>query len=46
MTNTQLVNKLLDQMEGPWGRSAGTSYKYRQGYKVFLAWIDKPLGDF
>jgi hypothetical protein len=43
MTNTQLVNKLLDHMEGPWGRSAGTTYKYRHGYKVFLAWLDKPL---
>ncbi len=43
MTNTQLVNKLLDQMAGPWGRAAGTSYKYRAGYKVFLAWLDRPL---
>lgn len=38
MTNATLVNKLLDQMEGPWGRSPGTCYKYRQGYSTLLQW--------
>jgi integrase len=38
MTNASLVNKLLDQMEGPWGRSPGTCYKYRQGYATLLGW--------
>jgi site-specific recombinase XerD len=43
MNNVQLVNKLLDQMQGAWGRSPGTCYKYRQGYQTLLAWLDKPL---
>lgn len=36
--NVSLVNKLLDQMEGPWGRAPGTCYKYRQGYATLLQW--------
>lgn len=43
MKDAQLVNKLLDQMEGPWGRSPGTCYKYRQGYAALLAWTDQSL---
>ena len=43
MNSVQMVNALLEQMEGPWGRSNGTCYKYRNGYRVFLEWADKPI---